>query len=57
VKVLTFENLPERIEDVDALEELLSRPSEALIDDLARLDGDLVVLGVGGKVAKPRARA
>ncbi len=54
--VLTFENLPDRIEDVDALEELLSRPSQALVDDMARLDGDLIVLGVGGKVGPTLAR-
>ncbi len=54
--VLKFENLPERIADVDALEELLSRPSQALIDDMARLEGDLIVLGVGGKVGPTLAR-
>lgn len=54
--VLTFEGLPDRIEDVDSLEELLSRPSQALIDDMARLEGDLVVLGVGGKVGPTLAR-
>ncbi len=54
--VLTFENLPERIEDVEALEELLSRPSQALVDDMARLEGDLAVLGVGGKVGPTLAR-
>jgi len=56
VDVLRFENLPERIEDVDALEELLSRPSQALIDDMARLQGDIIVLGVGGKVGPTLAR-
>lgn len=54
--VLRFETLPDRIEDEDALEELLSRPSQALIDDLAKLDGDLLVLGVGGKVGPTLAR-
>jgi nucleoside-diphosphate-sugar epimerase len=54
--VLRFADLPTRIEDEEALEELLSRPSQALIDDLARLDGDLVVLGVGGKVGPTLAR-
>ena len=39
-----------RIADVAALEELLARPSEALIADLARLDGDILVLGAGGKM-------
>jgi len=39
-----------RIADVAALEELLARPTEALIADLARLDGDILVLGAGGKM-------
>lgn len=32
------------------LEEELSIPSDALIEDIAKLDGDITVLGVGGKV-------
>jgi nucleoside-diphosphate-sugar epimerase len=48
-KAGTLTALP-RIEDVDALEELLARPGEALIADLARLDGDILVLGAGGKM-------
>ena len=54
--ILTYENLPERIEDEEALEELLSRPSEALIDDLARVEGDVLILGVGGKTGPSLAR-
>src|ERR1700745_2860373 len=42
--------LPRRIEDVAAREELLARPSAALVADLARLDGDILVLGAGGKM-------
>ena len=38
------------IRDVAQLEELLSAPSEAVIHALGRLDGDIVVLGVGGKM-------
>ena len=40
MNLLTRANLPAHIADEDALEELLSRPSRALIDDLQRLDGD-----------------
>jgi nucleoside-diphosphate-sugar epimerase len=47
--VVTDAALP-RIADVAALEEVLARPSEALIADLARLDGDILVLGAGGKM-------
>jgi nucleoside-diphosphate-sugar epimerase len=41
---------PPRIEDIAALEEVLARPNDALVADLARLDGDIVVLGAGGKM-------
>ena len=53
---LSFETLPERIEDEEALEDLLSRPTQAVIDDLAQLDGDLIVLGVAGKIGPTIAR-
>ncbi|MFI6584420.1 NAD-dependent epimerase/dehydratase family protein [Embleya sp. NPDC050493] len=39
-----------------ALEELLATPSAALIADLAGLDGDLVVLGAGGKMGPSLCR-
>lgn len=54
--LLTPETLPDRIADVDALEELISRPSQAVVDDLADLEGDIIVLGVGGKVGPGLAR-
>jgi nucleoside-diphosphate-sugar epimerase len=48
--IVTDTALPRRVEDVGALEELLARPSEALVADLALLDGDILVLGAGGKM-------
>ncbi|SDS67442.1 NAD-dependent epimerase/dehydratase family protein [Bradyrhizobium canariense] len=48
--LLTRDNLPETIPDISALEDLLCRPSQALIDDLARIDGDIMILGVAGKM-------
>src|SRR5260370_10632831 len=50
--LLTRANLPDTIADVAALDELLCRPSQALIDDLAKIDGDIMILGVGGKVGR-----
>lgn len=38
------------------LEEILSRPSEADIDAMAQLDGDLLILGAGGKMGPSLAR-
>jgi nucleoside-diphosphate-sugar epimerase len=48
--LLTRDTLPETIVDVAALEELLCRPSQALIDDLGAVDGDIMILGVAGKM-------
>ncbi|WP_331749746.1 epimerase [Streptomyces sp. NBC_00046] len=42
--------------DEAALEERLSTPSTALVRDLARLDGDLLVLGAGGKMGPSLCR-
>ena len=53
---LSFETLPARIETEEALEDLLSRPTQAAIDDLARVDGDIIVLGVAGKIGPSLAR-
>src|SRR5207237_1286597 len=36
--------------DTEVLDELLCRPTQALIDDLARVDGDILILGVAGKM-------
>ena len=49
-------DLPERFKDVEALEEVMSRPSRALVADLARIAGDILVLGVGGKMGPTLAR-
>jgi hypothetical protein len=48
--LLTRDNLPATIPDIAALDDLLCRPSQALIDDLAKIDGDLMILGVAGKM-------
>lgn len=42
--------LPQSIADVDQLDELLSEPSARTVEAMARLDGDLMLLGVGGKM-------
>ena len=42
--------------DVAALEEFMTRPTSELEADLARADGDIMVLGVGGKMGPTLAR-
>jgi len=49
-------SLPERFADVAALEEFMTRPSAALAADLAKAPGDILVLGVGGKMGPTLAR-
>jgi nucleoside-diphosphate-sugar epimerase len=44
------------IRDVADLEELLSEPTEAAMQALDSLDGDVVILGVGGKMGPTLAR-
>jgi NAD dependent epimerase/dehydratase family len=48
--LLTRDTLPDTIADIAALDDLLCRPSQALIDDLAKVDGDIMILGVAGKM-------
>lgn len=47
---------PERIRDVEHLEEMLSEPSAAAVDAMARAKGDVIVLGVAGKMGPSLAR-
>jgi nucleoside-diphosphate-sugar epimerase len=44
------------IRDVEELEELLSEPTAGAIDAMSALDGDILVLGVGGKMGPTLAR-
>jgi len=48
--------IPSRIENVEQLEELLSRPTPEVVECMRRLEGDLIVLGVGGKIGPSLAR-
>src|SRR5436309_7154372 len=48
--MLTRDTLPATIVDIAALDDLLCRPSQALIDDLRKVDGDIMILGVAGKM-------
>src|SRR5215831_13605804 len=48
--------LPDRLRDVEHLEEVMTAPSAALIAALQALSGDLIILGVGGKIGPTLAR-
>lgn len=42
--------------DTNARYQKLLKPSDALVDDIARLDGDILILGVSGKMGPALAR-
>jgi NAD dependent epimerase/dehydratase family len=47
---------PERFEDEDHLEDFMTTPSSALCAAFAEIPGDLIVLGIGGKMGPTLAR-
>ena len=49
-------DLPARFANVEELEEFMTRPSAELAHDLARVEADIMVLGVGGKMGPTLAR-
>jgi len=49
-------SLPTGFADAEALDDFLARPSRALAEDLAAVEGDIMVLGVGGKMGPSLAR-
>src|SRR6185436_11474342 len=48
--------LPKRFDSVEAVEDFMTTPADALVADLARTPGDIMVLGVGGKMGPTLAR-
>jgi len=50
------QDIPASFATVAELEEFLSRPSQALIDDLGRVEGDIMILGASGKMGPTMAR-
>ena len=50
------EQLPERITSTEQLDELLSRPTPYVVEALRAIPGDILVLGVAGKMGPTLAR-
>ena len=49
-------NLPDRIGSVEELENLLAVPPADLIEMMKRLDGDIMILGIAGKMGVTMGR-
>lgn len=52
----TPRRLPDRFDGVADLEDVMTEPSAALVADLATVDGDILILGVSGKMGPTLAR-
>ena len=48
--------LPVAFRDVEHLEDVMTTPSPALMAELVKLPGDIIILGVGGKIGPTLAR-
>jgi len=49
-------NLTAPIENIEQLEAALSEPTEAVVETMQRLEGDILLLGAGGKIGPSLAR-
>jgi nucleoside-diphosphate-sugar epimerase len=49
-------SLPDHFRDVGHLEEVMTAPSSALVAEFEKIPGDLIILGVGGKIGPTLAR-
>ena len=56
IETLNPSVFPETFRDVEHLEDFMSIPTQEVVDDLNRLDGDIMILGVGGKIGVTMAR-
>ena len=43
-------SMPEQFRDVEHLEQVMSSPDPQVVAEFGELDGDLIILGVGGKI-------
>lgn len=53
---MSSSTLPDTISTDEQLDELLSRPTPEVVEALGRLSGDIILLGVGGKMGPTLAR-
>jgi nucleoside-diphosphate-sugar epimerase len=56
MRMLPSESLPDRFRDAEHLEDVMSAPTPELVAEFGPLAGDLIILGVGGKMGPTLAR-
>ena len=48
--------LPDRFRDAEHLEEVMTTPAPELVAELGQVEGDIIILGVGGKIGPTLAQ-
>jgi len=56
IQVLDRNQLPDHFNDETHLEDFMSLPTPELVADMEKLEGDVIILGVGGKLGVTMAR-
>ena len=49
-------DLPDRFRDAEHLEDVMTTPGPELVSELGEVEGDIIILGVGGKIGPTLAR-
>ena len=55
MKESTMKTIPDKFESVRQLEEFMSSPSESLVEYFKGLEGDIMIIGAGGKIGPTMA--
>jgi nucleoside-diphosphate-sugar epimerase len=55
-RLMSVSALPDRFRDIEHLEQVMTTPSAAVAAEFSALPGDLIILGVGGKIGPTLAR-
>ncbi len=53
---MSSNSLPEKFDNVEGLDEFMTAPGDGLVADMAAIDGDILILGVSGKMGPTLAR-
>jgi nucleoside-diphosphate-sugar epimerase len=53
---MTAAGLPDHFRDAEHLEEVMTTPTPELVAELAQVEGDIIILGAGGKIGPTLAR-
>ena len=54
--MMDVKSVEEIMTDIKSLEEIMTVPSSELIEDIKKMDGNILILGIGGKMGPTLAK-